>query len=334
MSDFKVKYEKFNGSEAVLSNECSEDLKVSNYFNDVNIKNDVNQWSVIDGRMVPVSNTVKNLEAGYYSINVSANFGLFFIKNKVHLNKLYRLPNKATDIILDDIDKFWTLEDKYKKYNRVFRRNYLLYSAPGTGKTSLINLMCKDLIEKYNGIVISLTTSDEIKMFVEAMRILRKIEPNRKVIAIIEDIDNFTGDEYSRSTLDTYLLNILDGNMKMDGIVIIATTNHIEKMENRYKNRPSRFNKVIEFPLPNDESRKMFIEKTILPEDLKKINIEEWVRKTNGYTIDHLNELIQLVFVFCENEEESFKVVSEMVKNNNTLKNDMSLNNSKKMIFS
>lgn len=334
MSDFKVKYEKLNTSEAVSSNECSEYLKVSNYFNDVNIKNDVNQWSVIDGKMVPVSNTVKNLEAGYYSINISSNCGLFFIKNKVHLNKLYRLPNKATDIILDDIDKFWTLEDKYKKYNRVFRRNYLLYSAPGTGKTSLINLMCKDLIEKYNGIVISLTTSDEIRIFVEAMRILRKIEPNRKVIAIIEDIDNFTGDEYSRSTLDTYLLNILDGNMKMDGIVIIATTNHIEKMENRYKNRPSRFNKVIEFPLPNDESRKMFIEKTILPEDLKKINIEEWVRKTNGYTIDHLNELIQLVFVFCENEEESFKVVSEMVNNNNTLKNDMSLNNSKKMIFS
>ena len=60
MSDFKVKYEKVNGSEAVLSNECIEDL-VSNYFNDVNIKNDVNQWSVIDGKMVPVSNTVKNL---------------------------------------------------------------------------------------------------------------------------------------------------------------------------------------------------------------------------------------------------------------------------------
>ena len=201
MSDFKVKNEKLNTSEAVSSNEYSEDLKVSNYFNDVNIKNDVNQWSVIDGKMVPVSNTVKNLEAGYYSINISANCGLFFIKNKVHLNKLYRLPNKATDIILDDIDKFWTLEDKYKKYNRVFRRNYLLYSAPGTGKTSLINLMCKDLIEKYNGIVISLTTSDEIRIFVEAMRILRKIEPNRKVIAIIEDIDNFTlcGDKFLKT---------------------------------------------------------------------------------------------------------------------------------------
>lgn len=334
MPNFKVKYEEMDDTEAVASNGCGEFLESSNDIIYANIKNDVNQWSVIDGKMVPVSNTVKNLEAGYYSINISNTCGLYFIKNEVHLNKLYRLPNKATDIILDDIDKFWTLEDKYKKYNRVFRRNYLLYSAPGTGKTSLINLMCKDLIEKYNGIVISLATSDEIRIFVEAMRVLRKIEPNRKVIAIIEDIDNFTGDEYNRSTLDTYLLNILDGNMKMDGIVIIATTNHIEKMENRYKNRPSRFNKVIEFPLPNEESRKMFIEKTILPEDLERINIEEWVKKTNGYTIDHLNELIQLVFVFCEDEEESFKVVSEMVKNNNTLKNDMSLNNSKKMIFS
>ena len=137
MSDFKVKYENFNGSETVLSNECSEDLKVSNYFNDVNIKNDVNQWSVIDGKMVPVSNTVKNLEAGYYSINVSANFGLFFIKNKVHLDKLYRLPNKATDIILDDIDKFWTLEDKYKKYTRSIKRHhYLIVLTTINKKTS------------------------------------------------------------------------------------------------------------------------------------------------------------------------------------------------------
>lgn len=323
---------KFKPKNSIITNEDGIE-ECYDETNENNIEIDVNQWSDINGKMIAVSNTVKELDPGYYSINCSNQYGLYFIKNEVHLNKLYRLPNKATDIILNDIDKFWTLEEKYKKYNRVFRRNYLLYSAPGTGKTSLINIMCRDLIEKYNGIVISLTTSDEIRIFVEAIRMLRKIEPNRKIITIIEDIDNFISSETSMSSLDSYLLNILDGNMKMDGLVIIATTNHIEKMESRYKNRPSRFNKVIEFPLPNDESRKMFIEKTILPDDLGKINIEDWVKRTEGYTIDHLNELIQLVFVFCEDEEESFKTVNEMVRNNNTLKNSSSINRNSRMIF-
>lgn len=304
-----------------------QEVKASKKISDDNVN--VSQWSNMDGRIIAVSNTFDKLESGYYSLGYSDQLGMYFEKNEIHLNKLYRLPNKATDVILKDISKFWTLEDKYKKYNRVFRRNYLLYSAPGTGKTSLINIMCQDLIEQYNGIVISLNTSEEIRMFVNAIKRIRKIEPDRKIIAIIEDIDNFIGYEGQRSNLDTYLLNILDGNMKTNGVVTIATTNYIEKLEARYKNRPSRFNKVVEFPLPNEESREMFIKNSILPEDLQRIDLQMWVKRTEGFTIDHINELIQLVLVFDEDEEESFKLITDMVTNYNQLKNATSVNKKK-----
>lgn len=292
---------------------------------DTPIPMSLTQWSSVDGSIIPVSNTFNTLEAGYYTINNSQSLGIHFNKIEIETNKLYRLPNKATDIIMDDIGKFWTLEDTYKKYNRVFRRNYLLYSAPGTGKTSLISLMCEELIKKYNGIVISLSTSNDITLFVDAIRLIRKVEPDRKIIAIIEDIDNFIGhDDYS-SGLDTYLLNILDGNMKISGLVTIATTNFIERIQSRYKNRPSRFDRVVEFPLPNDESRRMFIEKTVLPEDLAKIDMDKWVKQTEGYTIDHINELILLYFVFGHSEEESFETVGTMVDKNSNLRNDTSI---------
>lgn len=286
----------------------------------------VSQWSDMDGKIVPVSNTYNTLEAGYYTIGLSNTIGIFLTKCDIELNKLYRLPNKATDIILDDISKFWESEETYKKYERVFRRNYLLYSAPGTGKTSLINIMAKDLIEKYNGIVISISNRVELECFVDAVRNIRKIEPDRKIIVIIEDIDNFISNGTQSTDLDTYLLNILDGNMKISGMVTIATTNFIERIEQRYKNRPSRFDRVIEFPLPNDESRRMFIEKTILPEDIEKINLDEWVEKTKGYTIDHINELILLHFVFGHSAEESFETIQKMVDNNTYLQNEESLN--------
>lgn len=282
------------------------------------------QWSGVNGCIIAVNNTFKTLEPGYYSIGTSQNIGMYFKKEKVELNKLYRLPNDATNLLLNDIDKFWTLKDIYKKYERVFKRNYLIYSEPGTGKTSLINIMCQDLIEKYNGIVFSLSNEMELELFVDAMKRLRQIEPERRVIAIIEDIDSFC--DYRNGRLNTLLLNILDGNLKTSNLVTIATTNYIDKLEARYTNRPSRFDRVVEFPLPNDESRKIFIEKTVKPEDLSKINLEEWVSKTKGYTIDHINELILLFFVFGHTEEESFKTMNNMVKNNNNLKNSTSSN--------
>ena len=283
----------------------------------------LSQWSSVDGCIIPVSNTMPRLEKGYYSINFSNTLGMYFTKETVELNKLYRLPNTATDLILNDISKFWKSEEVYKKYQRVFRRNYLLYSAPGTGKTSLINLMCQELINEYDGIVFSLTTEQEISAFPEAVRRIRKIEPTRKIIAIIEDIDTFT---QCSSQLNTLLLNILDGNLKLSGLVTIATTNHIEYLEERYTNRPSRFDRVVEFPLPNDASRKMFIEATVLPEDLEKINIDEWVEKTEGLTIDHINELILLHFVFGHSEEESFETIYAMSKTRGKLKNKTSVN--------
>ncbi len=287
-------------------------------------------WSLVNGQyIVCVSSTFDHLEPGYYSIGTDTNIGLYFQKENVNLDRLYRMPNDATDIVMNDISKFWTLRDRYKKYHQVFKRNYLLYSAPGTGKTSLINLMCQDLINKYNGVVFNLMDEGSILNFPEVVRRVRKIDGDTPIIAVIEDVDNFISNDHQRSQVDSCLLNILDGNYKMSDVVIIATTNYIERIQARYKNRPSRFNRVIEFPLPNAESRRLYLEKTILPEDIDMINLDDWVAKTEGYTIDHIKELTQQFFIFGNTEEESFDAVDGMVNNNNRLKNRTSVGASK-----
>ena len=179
--------------EDVMSNTVLDDIvcddgptveRVYNFDEEEQIS--ATQWSNVNDCIVAVNNTFSKLSPGYYSIGSSNSLGMYFKKENIELNKLYRLPNEATNILLNDIDKFWTLEDTYKKYDRVFKRNYLIYSEPGTGKTSLINIMCQDLIEKYNGIVFSLSNEMELELFVDAMRRLRQIEPDRRVIAIIE----------------------------------------------------------------------------------------------------------------------------------------------------
>ena len=290
------------------------------------------QWSEVDGKIISANNTFPRLERGYYSMGCNQTMGLYFEKRSIQTNKLYRLPNEASDLILNDISKFWTLEETYRRYNRVFRRNYLLYSAPGTGKTSLISLMCQELIDKYDGIVFYLNDPEEIMLFPAAMRKIRKIEPDRKVICVIEDIDAMVNGNTSRST-ESRLLNILDGSEKVGGVVIIATTNHIEDLEERYVNRPSRFDRVVEFPLPNDASRRMFLERTIMPEDIDKIDLDSWVKRTEGYTIDHLNELVLLFFVFGHSEDESFETIDNMVKRKGVLKNKSSIGKGKEIGF-
>ena len=282
-------------------------------------------WSDRGGCITCVGETFETLEHGYYNFYQSPSIGLYFVKARVETNKLFPLPNESTDVILNDIQKFWTLEKTYKKYGRVYRRNYLIYSAPGTGKTSLIKLMCKELIEKYNGIVLTISNMDNLQLYPDALRAIRDVEPDRKIITIIEDLDAFTDEDNTYGNpANSLLLNILDGAQTLSNVVTIATTNYIEKIAGRYKNRPSRFDLVMEFPLPNSESRRMFIEKTVLPQDIKKINLDEWVKKTEGFSIDHINELILLYFVFGHTEEDSFARVKKMAENNDTLVNETS----------
>ena len=301
---------------------------------DVTVRSNFCQWSVDGVNFFPTANTMKELPAGYYTIETSPQFGNYFSKQEVLTNKLYRLPNEAVNIIMNDIDKFWTIKENYQKYNRVYRRNYLLYSAPGTGKTSLINLMCHDLINKYNGVVVSLRSETDIYNYHEVIKMFRAIEPERKMIVVIEDIDNFTSNgSIKRSSLESTLLNILDGNFKFDNTVIIATTNYPEDLAERYTNRPSRFDKVIEFPLPNSESRRMFITSTVDKNDLEKINLDKWVELTENYSIDHLNELILLFFVFGHSEAESFDIMNNMIQKKGIIKNEISISNKAKIGF-
>jgi DNA replication protein DnaC len=56
--------------------------------------------------------------------------------------------------ILDDIKRFWESEERYKQFGNVYKRNILLYSLPGNGKTSLINILCHKLIDEHDGVVI------------------------------------------------------------------------------------------------------------------------------------------------------------------------------------
>jgi len=275
------------------------------------------QW-VIDGKkFMPMSRTTLTLPCGYYHLGWSSRMEKHFLeKRNILTDKLLHFPSPVFEEILVDIKGFWDKRDLYGKYEFAYKRGILLFGPPGCGKSSLIQLLAKNLIEKQRGIIINVSGPDDIDAFESVMTYLREIEPDRNVIAIIEDIDNFT--ESRESEVVTKLLNILDGAMKFDRMVIVATTNYPEKLAERVKNRPSRFDKRYRIGLPNSKIRRYYIENMLMPEDLKTIDVDMWVKETRLMTIDHIKELVLSVFVLGYTFEQSMESLRKMMNDEDT----------------
>ena len=273
------------------------------------------QWLVDGDRFIPITKTVASLPAGDYNIRYDRTYDKHVLVMRQPLTEdLLRLPIREFDEVLDDIAKFWASRARYDEYGYIYKRGILLFGAPGCGKSSLVALMTQDLIDRQDGVVINVSTSDDILAFDEIMKGIREIEPERRIIAVIEDIDNFVNERKESNEIVSKLLNILDGKMQFDNVVMIATTNYPEDLEERITNRPSRFDLRREIGSPRMAAREYYLRSKLKKSDLKKIDVEHWLMQTVGFTIDHLKELVCLVFVHRRRFEDALAEVAGMIR--------------------
>lgn len=267
----------------------------------------------------PMQGTVKTIPPGFYKPAQDSYSGEYFLQSKKIITpKLYMLPNEAKNVIVDDIQRFWESEERYRRFQSVYKRNILLYSVPGNGKTCLINLLCQELIVKYKGIIVCIDTQRELDFYSKVMGRFRQIEPGRKIITVIEDFERLAKDEY----FSALLLQILDGNEQLDSIVTIATTNYPENLEKRFTCRPSRFNLVLEYKKPTKEVREFYIYNKLkdggidVDSDSVKKDIERYVEKTEGYTFDFVKEVVQGIYIDDIPEDVVFERINKAISHN------------------
>lgn len=271
------------------------------------------QWGELsDERFIPSYKTVKKIPPGLYEIRWDSQKSTYLMeKQRMNLDELYELPSDEISNILEDIEKFWSRRDLYKKYNFVHKRGILLYGDPGCGKSGIIQLCCKHIIEKEKGIVINVKDEDAVKDFIDFIPTVKKIEPERPLIVILEDIDSLAGeDRYST----TKLLNILDGIKQIENVVYLATTNYPEKLQERITNRPSRFDRRYKVDMPSKQIREAYIRSKLTSEDFGKIDISEWVKESEGLSLAHLKELVISVIVMGKEFEESISDIKGLKK--------------------
>lgn len=252
------------------------------------------QWNILpDGIYQPTFNTIKEVPAGLYELKFNHSMGSMILDRKSFtLDELYELPSPEITEILKDIKTFWEKKNIFEKYNFVHKRGILLYGEPGCGKSGIIQLCIKHVIEEMNGVIFNIKDSDSIDYYIDYICTFREIEPNRPLIVILEDIDSIVGeDKYNTSQV----LNILDGITQINNVVYIATTNYPDKLEERISARPSRFDRRYEISFPSDQIRKSYILNK-LGQDFN--DIDRWVKLTEGMSLAHLREIIISVKVF------------------------------------
>lgn len=269
-------------------------------------------WSPLkDDEFIPAYQTVSTIPAGLYEIGWNAKEQVHCLKKQSMLtDELYELPSPEIEDILKDIDFFWQRKEIYEKYNFVHKRGILLYGEPGCGKSGLIQLCIKNIIDNKNGIVINIKEEEEVKYFSEFVSTLRKIEPNRPLIVVLEDLDSLADDEYST----TNLLNILDGIKQIQNVVYLATTNYPEKLQERITNRPSRFDRRYEITMPNKEVRRAYLQSKLSAQDLDRIDLNEWIKLTDGMSLSHIKELVISVIVMDRRFDEAILQLTNLKK--------------------
>ena len=269
------------------------------------------RWSVLQNdQFAPSFVSIPQIPSGLYEMKWSSPLQSWVVaKQELNIDELYELPSPEIESILNDIKIFWKKRETYKEYNFVHKRGILLYGDPGCGKSGIIQLCVKDLIENENGIVVNIKEDEDFKAFVDFVPTIRSIEPDRALIVILEDIDSLAGeDRYST----TKLLNILDGVKQIENVVYIATTNYPEKLQERITNRPSRFDRRYEVQMPSDQIRESYIKNKLTKSDLKKIDLKKWVELTDGMSLSHLKELVISVVVMGKDFDESIYTLNSM----------------------
>ncbi|NPA76152.1 MAG: CDC48 family AAA ATPase [Candidatus Diapherotrites archaeon] len=189
--------------------------------------------------------------------------------------KTGNVPNITYDDIgglRDQVQKIREMIEIPLKHPELFHRlgieppkGVLLYGPPGTGKT----LLAKAVANETNAYFIPINGPEIMSKFVgEAEERLRKVfeeaQENAPAIIFIDEIDAIAPKredvlgEVERRVV-AQLLTLMDGLESRGDVVVIAATNRPNAIDPALR-RPGRFDREIELPVPDRQSRKEILQ--------------------------------------------------------------------------
>ena len=205
------------------------------------------------------------------------------------LDNLVLPPSFKTEIV-SDLERFFASKDRYAQYGVPWKRGLLLVGPPGNGKTHAIKALVNHLQKPCLYVKSFRTAAGE-----EAPRNIRAVfaraRSSAPCVLVLEDLDSLIGEDNL-----SFFLNELDGFAENNGIILVASTNHPERLDVAIVDRPSRFDRKYHFNLPNYEERMAFLsfwDNSF--DEAMKVNSdvrERLAQATEGFSYAYLKELI------------------------------------------
>lgn len=246
------------------------------------------RWAQSDDVFWPASETCETLTPAFYRFDSLPNIGPCLRKVAISTDGLIHLPDTVGEKVIGEFKTFWELRERFAERGFLHKRGILLWGPPGSGKTVSLMLMAQEIVEQHRGIVVQI---DDPGLAAVCLGFIRKIEPDRPIVAMMEDFDALIH-RYGENNF----LALLDGETQVDRIVYVATCNYPERLDKRFVDRPSRFDTVEYIGMPSAAARRVYLqakEPSLVDDELAG-----WVKITDGFSVAHLRELVILVRCF------------------------------------
>jgi len=278
---------------------------------EMNPETEVGMWQVgaKGTAFATIGQSVPSIPPGEYMLEEDANDRLWSRKQNSVTDGLIDLPDLPTDYILDQIKVFWSKKDVYAKYNFLQKRGIMLYGPAGCGKSSIVSLLKKQIID-LGGVVY---VNDDYDVLIKGLKEFRSIEPERPVMTVTEDIETYlegsNGSNVAKS--ETAALSLYDGENQINGVVHIATTNKPKAIADRFIRRPGRFDLVIGISPATRATRAAYL-RNVCGSALSEIDLNMILDKTSGLSLAYLREIATTYLVLEIPLEET---ISRLKKN-------------------
>ena len=311
--DFETIY--FNQNiNSVYSNEKNNNIYESNIsplittkLVDISLENNVDTYFYENNQnnMNVFSFLIYGLLFSYFLQSFSR-FSSFFTSFQKPNNQIILNNITLNDVCLSDevkeecfeVVSYFKNNTDYKQIGAEIPKGILLEGPPGTGKT----LIAKAIACESNVNFVSVSGSQFVELYVGlgALRIRKLFEEARKnkpTIIFIDEIDaigktrnpNSLNDERDQ-TLNQLLVE-MDGFQKNDDIIVLASTNRKDILDNALL-RPGRFDRIVNIPYPNSDSRYKMFELYLGKKKTENINIEEITEATSGFSGAEIKKIV------------------------------------------
>jgi hypothetical protein len=238
--------------------------------------------------------TQERVPAGAFTCQPDACGNPVYVQRQLALDELIDFPGSLPARVMDEIERFWELGERFAQLGFLHRRGYLFYGKQGSGKSSLVH----QILARVVGAGDVAFFCEYPPFFVQAVERFRQVEPDRPMVCVFEDIDAIIAQHG-----DGDLLQWLDGNRQVNKAVSLATTNYPENLDPRIISRPRRFDRILRIDAPDERLRAAYLARKLPDQPAEER--ARWVRLTDGLPFAALAELVISVCCLGNSVEET-----------------------------